>query len=244
MGSGNRVGVELDDTCGAYDKLHSLDNRLMLQWYPQRVMRLAKGDSLLELGIGHGYSSVQYAKRFKRYRVIDGSSEIIKRFRRKFDVRSMDIVHAYFERYESIEKFDNISMGFVLEHVGDPRLILKRYKKYLKPGGSVFIAVPNGESLHRRFGREAGLLGSYTITSSADRAQGHKRVFTLSTIERLVRAAGYRVRSIEGIFLKPVSTQQLTDLDLSADILQAMLKVGVHYPELSNGILLHAKAAS
>lgn len=57
---------------------------------------------------------------------------------------------AYFEEYSPDEKFDVIIMGFVLEHVDNPDLILERYRHFLKPGGRLYIAVPNAKSLNRR----------------------------------------------------------------------------------------------
>ncbi|MBK8286573.1 MAG: hypothetical protein IPK97_17860 [Ahniella sp.] len=45
----------------------------------------------------------------------------------------------------------------------------------------------------------------------------------------------------EGILLKPVTTGQLMQLDLSPAILQGLMTVGVDYPELSNAILLQVR---
>src|SRR5450432_3508885 len=136
----------------AYDEHFVLDNKLMLEWYPHRVVAMAAGDSMLELGLGHGFTTAFFAQHFARYKVIDGSPEMIERFRHRFGLSQVDIVESYFENFDSEERFDNIAMGFVLEHVDDPGAILRRYRHFLKPGGSVFVAVPNSESLHRRFG--------------------------------------------------------------------------------------------
>ena len=49
--------TNLDEMKDAYDEYYVLDNRLMLEWDPQRVVKLAQGSSLLELGLGHGFST-------------------------------------------------------------------------------------------------------------------------------------------------------------------------------------------
>ena len=231
----------LDTMKDAYDENFVLDNKLTLNWYPERAARLAQGDSVLELGLGHGYSTAFFAARFKRYLVVEGSQEMIDRFRSRFPITGVDIALSYFEDFGTSETFANIMMGFVLEHVEDPALILNRFGEFLTSDGSVFVAVPNCESLHRRLGHAAGLLPDVTVLSQADLAFGHRRYFSLKSLRALVESCGYRVVTTEGLFLKPVTTQQMLDLKLPDAILQAMLKVGVDYPELSNSILLQLK---
>jgi 2-polyprenyl-3-methyl-5-hydroxy-6-metoxy-1,4-benzoquinol methylase len=131
-------------------------------------------------------------------------------------------------------------MGFVLEHVDKPTLIISKYIKYLKPGASLFITVPNSEALNRRFGYEAGLLKDLDQLSEADIQLGHKRYFNKNSLEALVKQCGLTVKTFEGLFLKPITTNQIQTLNLSEKILKAMLKVGVHYPELCTGVLMEA----
>jgi len=225
----------------AYDEHFVLDNKLMLEWYPHRVVEMAGGSSLLELGLGHGYSTEYFAKYFQRYQVIECSGEIILRFRDRFGISNVDIAQGYFEDFNTQERFDNIGMGFILEHVEDPDAILRRYRQFLKPGGSVFIAVPNSESLHRRLGHAAGVLPYLEQLSAADLDYGHRRYFCLRTLTYLVEHAGYQVVRSEGILLKPITTAQLIELKLSQPVLRAMLQVGVEYPELCNAILMHVR---
>ena len=227
----------------AYDEHFVLDNKLMLEWYPHRVVGMAEGSSLLELGLGHGYSTEYFAKHFQRYKVIECSGEIIQRFHDRFGISKVDIAHGYFEDFDTKERFDNIGMGFILEHVDDPDAILRRYRQFLKPAGSVFIAVPNSESLHRRLGHAAGVLPDLEQLSVADLDYGHRRYFCLRTLTKVVEDSGYRVIRSEGLFLKPITTQQLVELKLSQQILQAMLEVGVEYPELCNAILMQVRPA-
>ena len=95
--------------------------------------------------------------------------------------------------------------------------------------------------MHRRFGHEAGLLPDMSALGDADKAFGHMRLYTVATLARELEECGYRVVAKEGIFLKPFTTRQVASLDLSAEILEGMCKVGVGYPELSNGSLFEAE---
>jgi 2-polyprenyl-3-methyl-5-hydroxy-6-metoxy-1,4-benzoquinol methylase len=234
------MSLENEQDSTAYDRTYVLDNRLTLQWYPQRVVAMAQTGSMLELGLGHGYSTEYFAKTFQRYQVVEGSQEMIDRFSKRFAIGGVDIVQGYFEDFETEERFDAIGMGFVLEHVDDPAAIIRRYAQFLSPGGSIYIAVPNAESLHRRLGHAAGLLSDIYALSSADLEFGHKRYFTLESLVTMVQGEGLEIRKVEGLLLKPITTQQMLDLNLSEAILQAMLKVGVDYPELCNSLLIQA----
>lgn len=220
---------------------YELDNRLMLRWYPERIMARAMGTSLLELGLGHGYSTVRFAERFARHLVVDGSEAVIDQFRCRFPGCHAEIVCAYFEEFTTAECFDVVAMGFVLEHVEDPALVLRRYRANIKQGGRLFVAVPNAEALNKRVGKAAGILHDLNQLSPADLALGHRRLFTVDSLTALVTAEGYAVEHVEGIFLKPLATHQLQQLALSEEILLGFLQVGIDYPELCVGILMELK---
>lgn len=219
---------------------YALDNDLMLNWYPQRVVALASGTSLLELGIGHGHSARRFVTHFPRYVVIEGSAKMIERFRSLPGTEAVAVIHGMFEDFTTTEKYDVIVMGFILEHVADPAYILRRFRPFLTPGGSLFATVPNAESLHRRLGKEAGMLDDLMQLSDADRQLGHRRLYTVASLRSTVEQAGYTVKAVEGLFLKPIATSQIKTLNLPEPVLAAMMKVGVQYPELSAGILIQA----
>jgi 2-polyprenyl-3-methyl-5-hydroxy-6-metoxy-1,4-benzoquinol methylase len=222
---------------------YELDNRLILNWYPKRVVNKMKPGSLLELGVGHGYSCRQFDSKVSKYTILDGSKAVIKQFRENnTDLKHISIIETYFEDYSSNLTYDNIVMGFVLEHVEDPELILKKYKSMLSCDGKLFISVPNASSLHRQLANLAGMLPNIEALSQSDHELGHVRYFTVDTLKELVERCGYQVLSIEGLFLKPFTTSQITSLNLSDSLFEALMQKGIEYPELSTGILLEAKA--
>lgn len=232
----------LDSSLDGYKKefKYDFDNDIMLKYYPKRVIEKLVDGSFLELGLGHGYTIGEFLKKVKSYTVLDGSPAVIKNFITNEPELSkkVNIIQTYFETYETDQKFDNIMMGFILEHVEDPDIILEKYKKMLAKNGKIFISVPNAESLHRRFGFCAGYLNDLKQLSDADIIFGHRRYYNKSELLYLAKRHGLKILSIEGIFLKPLTTQQLQSLNLTNDIINAMLEVGKNYPELSNAILM------
>jgi 2-polyprenyl-3-methyl-5-hydroxy-6-metoxy-1,4-benzoquinol methylase len=54
----------------------------------------------------------------------------------------------------SPDTFDLVTMGHVLEHFHDPRAVLEKVHRWLRPGGIVRLWVPNFESLESRVFRQ------------------------------------------------------------------------------------------
>jgi 2-polyprenyl-3-methyl-5-hydroxy-6-metoxy-1,4-benzoquinol methylase len=235
--------IGLDDYTEAYSETfkYALDNDLIIHDYVKRVAARLSGDSILDLGIGHGISTEVFSRSVARYIVIEGSSEIIRQFKEKKQSSGVEIIESNFEHFETDEKFDNVIMGFILEHVDDPDFIVGKYKKYLKKVGSLYITVPNSEALNRRLGYEAGLLEDLELLSDFDRQLGHKRYFNLKKLKELAQRHGMGVVSAEGLFMKPITTEQIKQLQLNAAVLNAMMKVGTDYPELCTAILIEMR---
>ncbi len=233
---------KLDSHLEAYqgNNIYDFDNEILLNWYPKRIIKLIgepKTKSLLELGVGHGFSTNVFSEVFDRHLVLDGSKAVIDNFNTNYPDCKAEIVETYFENYETDEKFDVIVLGFILEHVDDPCEILSKYRDFLAPNGKMYLAVPNAEVLNRRLGNLAGLLDNVESLSSTDILLGHQRYYTVKTLSDDIQKSGYNIEKIEGIYLKPLTTEQMTSLNLGKDIISSLCEIGIDYPELSCGIL-------
>lgn len=230
----------LDDHVGAYQgqSIYDFDNSIQLKWYPKRVATFANGArSLLELGLGHGITATEFEQHFERHVVIDASPAVIQNFRDRFPTSKVEVVESFFETFDTSERFDVIMFGYILEHVDDPVRILKHFRPFLTEGGRMFVTVPNAEVLNRRLGYLAGMLPDMQDLSEHDHLLGHKRYYTVESLKEDIDQAGYSVKRLEGIYLKPLTTSQLLSLELDERIIDALCAVGVDYPELSCGIL-------
>lgn len=239
---------KLDSHVGAYqgDNIYDFDNEILLNWYPQRIIDLvveSKNKSLLELGLGHGYSTNVFSKEFNKHVVLDGSKAVIDNFKSNFSDCNVEIIETYFETFETKEKFDVIVLGFILEHVDDPCEILEKYRDFLAPTGKMYVSVPNATVLNRKLGNLAGMLPNVELLSENDVLLGHKRYYTVETLREDILKSGYTVEEIEGIYLKPFTTKQILSLDLQDEIINALCQVGIEYPELSCGILAEIKSS-
>jgi len=243
----NQYGAAYTDAFEFHD-----ENVAMLGWYVQRVitsLRARDARSLLSLGIGHQVVSrslvAEVGSVLSRYVIVEGSSEILSQFRKELEPPDdVELVNGWFEEYTSEEPFDTIEMGFVLEHVDDPKALVARYADMLADDGRLFIAVPNARSLHRQIGHHAGLLDDMYALSDADKQLGHKRYFDLQSLQTLVSDCGLEVLSATGIFLKPFTTGQLRSLELDPKVAAALYAVGADHPELCNALLVEAQKPS
>jgi 2-polyprenyl-3-methyl-5-hydroxy-6-metoxy-1,4-benzoquinol methylase len=243
--SDGEVGLQamnnrLDVHVAAYEgkNVYDFDNEILLTWYPRRIAHVTKdARSVLELGLGHGFATELFSSAYTRHVVLEGSPAVIRNFKLKFPEDRTEVIETYFEEFDTDEKFDVIVMGFILEHVDDPFLILNRFRNFLAPAGKLFAAVPNAEVMNRRLGNLAGMLPDVGALSENDLLLGHKRYFTVDSLNKLVSDAGYGIEKIEGIYLKPFTTSQIISLNLENNIIQALCELGIGYPELSCGIL-------
>jgi SAM-dependent methyltransferase len=240
----------LDALTSAYGEQFKFydENQVMLGWYARRIIRTIgarKHRSVLSLGIGHQVLPKAIIEglgpQLSRYAIIEGSLEIIEAFRSATAIPlNTELMHLFFEEYHPTEKFDAIEMGFILEHVNDPGAVVRQYSQCLAPAGTLFIAVPNAKSLHRLIGYEAGLLDNLYQLSPEDIQLGHQRYFDYESLCQIVLNAGLKIVNVEGILLKPLTSGQLRSLNLSAAVVEGLLKVGVSYPEIGNAIFVEA----
>ncbi|MCG6542508.1 class I SAM-dependent methyltransferase [Pseudomonas sp. KSR10] len=222
----------------------SLENELILNWYPPRILRRLEGaspSSLLELGLGHGYTTALFNRHFQRHVVLEGSSVVIDLFRDNYPGLNIELVEGYFEHFDSSEQFDVLLMGFILEHVDDPSLILHRFRDNLRPGGRLYVAVPNAKSLNRRLGLAMGKIGDIYELNANDHALGHQRQFCRDTLKALLQAEGYEVTWEEGIYLKPLPLGYMQPMPEFEENLLAMCEVGVDFPDLCVGLLMEVQ---
>lgn len=230
----------LDNHVQAYQgvSIYDFDNLIQLKWYPERIVGFSKGaTSLLELGLGHGITTSVFGQHFKRHVVVDASPAVINNFRQRFPDSTVEIAKSYFETFDTLERFEVIVFGYILEHVEDPIRVLKHFRNFLAPGGRMFVTVPNAEVLNRRLGHLAGLLPDMQELSEHDLLLGHKRYYTVKSLQEDVRQAGYTIQRLEGIYLKLLPTSQMISLNLSDDVIHALCLAAIDYPELSCGIL-------
>jgi 2-polyprenyl-3-methyl-5-hydroxy-6-metoxy-1,4-benzoquinol methylase len=88
------------------------------------------------------------------------------------------------------KRFDAVVFADVLEHLLDPRTLLRSSAEMLKPGGSVIVSLPNIALWRVRLNL---LFGRFEYTKYGVMDDTHLRFYTFASARRFVEEAGYDV---------------------------------------------------
>jgi 2-polyprenyl-3-methyl-5-hydroxy-6-metoxy-1,4-benzoquinol methylase len=147
---------------------------------------------VLDVGCGRGQLGEAIGQLGWRVWGVEQSGEACTTARQRLsrlvetDLNDMDRI----EREVGGTTFDALVFSDVLEHVYDPRTVLETYLRFVRPGGRVFISVPNMVVWTNRLKLMLGRV-DYTDTGVMDRT--HIRWFTFASARRLVRATGCKI---------------------------------------------------
>jgi SAM-dependent methyltransferase len=198
--------------------------------------------SLLELGSFKGDFTIRFLPYFDDVTCVEVSDVAIKEARKKLGDK-VKFVNSLFEKAILPKRYDNIVLTHVLEHLDDPVLVLKRINdEWLAGGGRFFLVCPNANAPSRQIAVKMGLITHNTAVTPAEADHGHRRTYTLDTLERDAVAAGLKVVHRSGIFFKALANFQWdrllkTDI-ITKEYLEGCYKLGQQYPDLCSSIFL------
>lgn len=231
----NQLSIQADLPVGQEPR-HPLEDALRrekLRWLPLHW------NDVLDIGCGSGRTWQHADHRPSR---IDGvepdpalraEAAANGHFRRLFaDTASLDL-----------EAYDGITLLGVLEHVSDDLAFLES----LADAKAIYLTVPNGDSFHRHFGVELGILEYLEQLGDHDRAVGHQRYYTFASLRTILqdfidRQDGRFSLSLYGTtsFKFASNEQMLPFLDKFADLTAAAERCGLCGPGKAHGAELVA----
>lgn len=198
--------------------------------------------SALELGSYKGDFTKLLLPYFKDITCVEASQNAIIEARQKLG-DEVTFINDIFEMVSLPKRYDNIVLSHVLEHLDDPILLLQRINdEWLADGGRLFLVCPNANAPSRQIAVKMGLISHNTAVTEAELAHGHRRTYTLDTLEGDAVKAGLNVVARSGIFFKALANFQWDQLlnteIISKDYLEGCFKLGQQYPDLCSSIFL------
>lgn len=200
---------------------------------------LQPGGHGLELGCSDGFMTEMLSRRIGRLDVVDGSEQFLAEARKR-NLPNVEFRFALFEEFTATEKYDYVFASYILEHVLDPVAVMAMARTVLKPGGLLFIVVPNARALSRQLGLHMGLLQGLKDLTPNDHNHGHRRVYDRVDLNRDIAAAGFENVSQGGIMLKILADFQMDQLIdkgmLQEPQIDGLYKLGLEYPDLCGSL--------
>lgn len=183
-------------------------NALLGEYQVRSCLEYARGRSVLDLACGDGVTTALFAQKFQRVVGVDASVTQLKRARERCP--GVEFHESLIEEFQTTERFDNVFMLNILEHVTDPVAVLQKGQRFLADGGRLIVHVPNAASINRRIAVLMGTLTHCEELSPYDlHVAGHRRSYTLASLVADIEKGGLKVSATGGIFLKMLSTPQI-----------------------------------
>ena len=185
---------EYNNVLGYYEALSCIEN--------------SHGDSALDLACGDGCLTEIFSKHFKKVVGVDASAKHLTEANKRLP--QIKFYKSLIEEFGTNEKFDNVFMLNLLEHVIDPIAILQKVASFLKKDGTLIVHVPNAHAINRKIAVLMGTLKYCSELSPYDlEVVGHRRSYTIESLKDDITKAGLRVIKTGGIFFKMLSFAQM-----------------------------------
>ncbi|MDP3921146.1 MAG: class I SAM-dependent methyltransferase [Candidatus Omnitrophota bacterium] len=198
--------------------------------------------NVLELGSFKGDFTKRLTPLFGDITCVEASREAIESAKKQIGDK-VRFVNSHLENVILPSKYDNIILVHVLEHLDDPVLVLRRINdEWLSDKGRVLLVCPNANAPSRQIAVKMGLISHNSAVTEAEAKHGHKKTYTLDTLEREALAAELKVVYKSGIFFKALANFQWdkllkTDI-ISQEYLEGCYQLGQQYPDLCSSVYL------
>jgi 2-polyprenyl-3-methyl-5-hydroxy-6-metoxy-1,4-benzoquinol methylase len=241
MTSGRNYNLEIRDTAN-HKYAYRFDLDVMHHYMIRSFEPFFNKGSLLELGSYTGDFTERFQAHFDDITCVEASDAAIEVAKEKLSP-NVTFVNALFENAVLPKRYDNILLTHVLEHLDDPITVLTRINnEWLSEGGHLFLVCPNANAPSRQIAVKMGLITHNTAVTADEVEHGHRRTYTLDTLERDAVAAGLNVIHRSGIFFKALANFQWDQIlqtgIISKDYLEGCYKLGQQYPDLCSSIFL------
>ncbi|MEA2112504.1 MAG: class I SAM-dependent methyltransferase [Patescibacteria group bacterium] len=190
----------------------------------RRVLELCgdvKSKRILDIGCADGYLGSKFKEKEANKVVgIDISENQIKEARKKLDEAiSLDVQEEKIPFDDNY--FDIVLITEVIEHLFNPKKVIKKIKRVLNDDGFAVITTPNFLVFSNRFKMFFGKF-DYTETGVFDK--GHVHFFSHSSLLNFVRENGFKVTEQNNL-MHPKIPQFLSKIFPKVFVFQSIIKI-------------------
>ena len=195
----------------------------------------------LEVGCFDGSSTALLADVFDDLTVVEASRDLISKASASVPSR-VRFVHSLVQDARLEPAYRSLFLVHTLEHIDPPQPALQAIRSAMSADGYFFCVVPNAQAASRQIATKMGLISHNAGVTEAEHLHGHRCTYSMDTLERDLREAGFGIAFRGGIMFKPLANFQFdqaieTGL-VSADYLEGCYALGMQYPELCSSIYM------
>lgn len=224
----NKEKKILEKISNYYIKKQPTIDKKLLGFRYDTIKKYFKGKNCLEIGSAEGLMTKFLSQKFNKLTVIEGSKKLLDQIPNYKNLKKKNIL---LENFNTSEKFQTIILDHVLEHVKNPNVILKKIYNLLEKNGVFIVGVPNANSLHRLVAVEMNILKTKYTLNNRDHMLGHRRVYDQKSLKKILIKNKFKIKKLEGIFLKTLSNNQIEKF-FNDDIIKGYYKISKKFPKI------------
>ena len=154
-----------------------------------RCLKFIRGNKVLDIGTGMGIFPFELRKKIKNLKIclLEKDKNLIKFLGKNFEKEIIKSEINYFADNKFYNNFfDFISINKVLEHIENPKIIMRKIKKILKNNGILYIEVPDAK---------ASIEGKYREEFFIE----HLHVFSMKSLRNTLKKIKFKIIKIKSI---------------------------------------------
>lgn len=182
--------------------------------YIRNFVSSLKNKSILDIGCGVGVFLDVAKRRGYDVKGVDINKEILHFLNP--DIRDR-VVITDFLNYETKEKFDIVTIWYVIEHLPNPREIIRKVWGLLKYGGILAISTPNGDGFTQRLKPKF----YYSLVP-----EDHIFEFSQDSLSLLLKEERFKVVKIVNTGFHPERVSKLPIIKSILSVYQKIIQVG------------------
>ena len=183
--------------------------RVMRRYRHKKVhesLQQFKALHVLEIGCGPNSLAERY-NQYERFVIVEPSQDFCAMVKASSAYGPgveiiPDVVENQFTRLREM-RFDFIILSSLLHEVHEPRQMLRGLHALCGPGTILHVNVPNAESFHFLWAKEAGLIDKIGAQSEQFTKLQQTSIFTLSSLIAMLEEEGFVILEQGSYFIKP-----------------------------------------
>lgn len=219
---------------------YDFDKEVMHRYMVESFVPFFVEGNVLELGSYEGDFTKRLLPYFEDITCVEASSDAVSKSLSELG-NKVRIIHSTFDEAKLPDRYDNIILTHVLEHLDNPIDLLKKINdRWISSKGRLFLTVPNANAASRQIAVKMNIIPHNTAVTPEESQYGHRMTYSFDTLEWHVKESGLKIRHTSGIFFKALANFQWDKMISSGIVSESFLdgcyQLGKQYPELCASI--------